>query len=53
MTHSIYCWTRKETYIRFVVKPAVCVYEFFINFDEESLGLMINYPILAPTDIKS
>ena len=43
----------KNEYLRFVGELSVCVYEFFINFDEESLGLMMNYPILAPTDIKS
>ena len=53
MTRSISYRIRKEVYIRFVVKLAVYVYEFFINFDEESLGIMINCPILAPTDIKS
>ena len=40
-------------YIRFIVEISGYAYEFFINFDEESLGIMMNYPILAPIDIKS
>ena len=42
-----------NAYLRFIGEISGYVYEFFINFDEESLGIMMNYLILAPTDIKS
>ena len=48
-----FCNSTCVRYIRFVGEMSGYVYEFFINFDEESLGVMVKTLILASIDIKS
>ena len=49
---AFYISTR-NAYLRFIGEISGYVYEFFINFDEESLGVMVKTLILASIDIKS